>query len=247
DAPGHLELPRRAAAGDVVAEHLLERPAPQHPQLERPDGARLPRLGVPRVGAERPVHLVAAPLQHAAAVLLTATVQLPEDDVVARVRRRVGVAGVVGDLELLVVLAVAGEDLGGAVDGELEVVLAVLVDVDGQDEASPAHEPELGRRVVESGHLHHVAQPVAVQAGERGHDDLVVLADDDVRQADGVGVVGVDVARRAGGGRVVVVGGGVGAGRLEGDELEVGGVGQHGEHDGLGRRVLLRVDADDPL
>uniref|UniRef100_A0A0A9DEK8 Uncharacterized protein n=1 Tax=Arundo donax TaxID=35708 RepID=A0A0A9DEK8_ARUDO len=207
-APRRLELANRGAEGEVVAQHLLERAPLQHPQLQRRDSARLPRPDVAGVG-ERPVQLVAAALQH---VVVGLRVELPEDDVVARVARHVGVAAVIDHLQLL-----GGEDLGRAIDGELQVMFAVLVDVDGQHQVPTAHELELGRRVVEPGHLHHVAQPVTIQSCEGGHENLVVLADGDLRQANGLRL------------RVARVGSGSAVAGLERDELEVGDVWEHGE------------------
>ena len=71
---------------------------------------------------------------------------------------------------------------------------------------------------------------------ECGHDDLVVLADGDFREADWL--------RLGEGG----VGGGGGAvAGLERDELEVADVGEHGEGGGLRRRLWLDVGADPAL
>uniref|UniRef100_A0A804QNF5 Uncharacterized protein n=1 Tax=Zea mays TaxID=4577 RepID=A0A804QNF5_MAIZE len=147
DAARRLELADGGAEGEVVAEHLLEGAALQHPQLERADAARPPRPDVARV-REGAVQLVAAALQH---VVAGVGVQLPEHHVVARVARHLRVAAVVHHLQLL-----RRQDLGRAVHGQLQVLLAALVDVDAQQQVPPAHELELRRRVVEPGHLHHV-------------------------------------------------------------------------------------------
>ncbi|BAS71073.1 Os01g0221000, partial [Oryza sativa Japonica Group] len=159
DAAGGLELADGGAEGEVVAENLLEGSTLQHAELERGDGAGLPRPDVAGVG-ERPVQLVAAGLHHVAVDGGgVGGVELQEDDVVARVRRHVGVAGVVHHLQLL-----AGEHRPRRrVHRQLQVLLAVLVDVDRQHQVPPAHELELGRRVVEPCHLHHVPQPIPVK------------------------------------------------------------------------------------
>lgn len=132
---------------------LLKGPPSDHLQLQGPNPSSFPRPNIAHVHKTQ-VHRIAAALQD---IFPDSPTQLQEDHIVARLRGQINVASEVHDLELL-----CCQELGGPLDCQLQVPLAVLVDVYAQDQVPSAHKLKLWRRVVKASNLYDVSQPVTV-------------------------------------------------------------------------------------
>lgn len=153
-APWGLELAQRSTIPYEMIQDLPESPRLYNAKLQWTYRITLPRDHIPMI-LKRSVHLPATLSQD---LLFHLSLDLPVYHVVAGLLRDVGMAREVHQLPHRL-----PQQPRASLHHQLEILLGVLVDVHGQDQLPSAYEAQLGRALVEAGHLHYVSKPVSVK------------------------------------------------------------------------------------